>query len=138
MIWRAASSAMLLLRVMVTAALERPRPSKVKLEWLEASVTPLGAVALSGAPPTGCGTAAGEAQFPFEIALIGQTDTLGLVMPQVINGPYGAGLQEIRIRERVPLPLVGLYVRADAPLTPAGSAMAQAITATARRLARER
>ena len=72
------------------------------------------------------------------LALIGQTDTLGLIMPQVLSGAYGSGLQQIRIRERVPLPLVGLYVRADAPLTPAGAAMAQAITATARRLARER
>jgi DNA-binding transcriptional LysR family regulator len=72
------------------------------------------------------------------LALLAQTDTLGLMMPQVMSGPYGSVLQQIRIREKVPLPLVGLYARADAPLTPAAGAMAQAITATSRRLARER
>jgi DNA-binding transcriptional LysR family regulator len=72
------------------------------------------------------------------LALIAGTDTLGLLMPQMMSGPYGPVLQQIRIREKVPSPLVGLYVRADVPLTPAGGAMAQAITATARRLARER
>lgn len=72
------------------------------------------------------------------LALLAQTDTIGLLMPQMIAGPYGALLQQIRVREKIPAPLVGLYARADAPMTAAAAAMAQAITAGARRLARER
>jgi hypothetical protein len=45
-------------------------------------------------------------------------------------------LQVIDVQEKIPAPLIGLYTRADAPLTPAAGAMAQAVTATARRLAR--
>lgn len=74
--------------------------------------------------------------FATALALLAYTDTLGLLMPQMLAEPFGRGrLQQIRIRETLPSPLVGMYLR-DAPLTPAAAAMAQAITAVARRLAR--
>lgn len=71
------------------------------------------------------------------LAMLRKTDTLGLLIPQMLEDPYGQRyLQQIPIREKVESPLIGLYARADAPLTPAAAAMAQAVTATARRLAR--
>lgn len=71
------------------------------------------------------------------LALLADTDTLGLLMPQMLAEPFARGrLQQIKIRETLPSPLVGMYLRRDAPLTPAAAAMAQAITAVARRLAR--
>jgi hypothetical protein len=54
----------------------------------------------------------------------------------VVAEPWGRYVQKIDIEETIPAPLLGMYTRADTPLTPAASAMAQAITATARRLAR--
>ena len=71
------------------------------------------------------------------LALLSHTDTLGLLMPQMISASFGPGpLEQIRVREKIPAPSVGLYVRGDAPMTSAAGAMAQAITAAARRLAR--
>ncbi len=73
------------------------------------------------------------------LALLANTDTLGLLIPQMISGAFGSRhLLQIRIREPVPAPLLGMYARADAPLTPAAAAMAQAVTAVARSLARVR
>lgn len=73
------------------------------------------------------------------LALLARTDTLGLVTPQVIQNGIGQyRLQQIRIREAIPAPLLGIYHRSDAPFTAAAAALAQAITAAARRLARER
>jgi LysR family transcriptional regulator of abg operon len=72
------------------------------------------------------------------LALLAKSDTLGLITPPILGaamGPYR--LQAIRIREAIPAPLLGLYSRRDAPFTAAAAAMAQAITASARRLARE-
>lgn len=70
------------------------------------------------------------------LALLAKTDTLGLLVPQMLAEPYGQRyLQRIDIREQIPAPLVGMYLR-DAPFTPAAAAMAQAVTAAARRLAR--
>lgn len=72
------------------------------------------------------------------LALLAKTDVLGLIIPQVMAGASGRrDLQVIAVEEAIPAPLVGLYARSDAPLTPAAAAMAQAVTATARRLARE-
>lgn len=72
------------------------------------------------------------------LALIANTDILGLISPQMVGERWGQrGLQKIEIEEDIPSPLVGLYTRADAPLTPAAAAMAQAMTAVARRLARQ-
>jgi DNA-binding transcriptional LysR family regulator len=69
------------------------------------------------------------------LALLAKTDTLGLIAPQMLTEPYAQRyLQRIAVREALPAPLIGIYLRADAPLTPAASAMAQAVTATARRL----
>jgi LysR family transcriptional regulator of abg operon len=72
------------------------------------------------------------------LALIAKTDILGLISPHMISESRGQrGLQKIDIAEEIPSPLVGLYTRADTPLTPAAAAMAQAVTAVARRLARQ-
>jgi LysR family transcriptional regulator of abg operon len=72
------------------------------------------------------------------LALISKTDILGLISPNMIGETWGQrGLQKIDVEDHIPSPLIGLYRRADAPLTPAATAMAQAITSVARRLARE-
>jgi DNA-binding transcriptional LysR family regulator len=71
------------------------------------------------------------------LALLAKTDTLGLLLPQMLTEPYAQRyLQRIPVREQVPSPLVGMYSRADAPLTPAAAEMAQAVSAVARGLAR--
>ncbi len=71
------------------------------------------------------------------LALLANTDTLGLLMPQMLQDPYGRQrLQRMAVREAIPAPLLGMFWRADAPLTPAANAMAQAVTAVARKLAR--
>jgi DNA-binding transcriptional LysR family regulator len=72
------------------------------------------------------------------LALVAKTDVLGLLAAESVDEPWGRQLQKIDIEPAVPAPLLGLYTLADAPLTAAASAMAQALTATARRLARER
>jgi DNA-binding transcriptional LysR family regulator len=71
------------------------------------------------------------------LSLVSKTDVIALLSPQMVTEPWGQRyLQVIDIQEKIPAPLLGLYTRADAPLTPAAAAMAQAITAVARRLAR--
>lgn len=71
------------------------------------------------------------------LSLVAKTDVLGLLSPQVVHEPWGQRyLQVIDIQESIPAPLIGLYTRSDAPLTPAAAALAQAVTATARRLAK--
>jgi LysR family transcriptional regulator of abg operon len=71
------------------------------------------------------------------LALVARTDTLGLVIPQLLAEPLAQKfIRRIPIAETIPAPMVGMYARSDAPLTPAAAAMAQAVTATARRLAR--
>ena len=71
------------------------------------------------------------------LSLLIQTDVLGLLNVHVVAEGWGQGrLQRIEIAEAVPAPLLGLYTRAEAPLTPAANAMAQAVTAAARRLAK--
>ncbi|HLS87321.1 MAG TPA: LysR substrate-binding domain-containing protein [Burkholderiales bacterium] len=73
------------------------------------------------------------------LALISGTDTLGLVTPYVLQQGFGRHrIQQVRIRESIPAPLLGLYHRRDAPLTAAAAALVQALTASARRFARER
>lgn len=69
------------------------------------------------------------------LALIAKTDTLGLLIPQMTEEPYGQRyLHRFELDERIPAPVIGMYSRAGAPLTPAAAAMAQAVTAVARRL----
>ena len=73
------------------------------------------------------------------LALLAKTDTLGLLIPPMLEEPYGQRqLRQIKIQETLPAPVIGMYARADAPFTPAASSMAQAVTATARRIARGR
>ncbi|HZM33366.1 MAG TPA: LysR substrate-binding domain-containing protein [Burkholderiales bacterium] len=73
------------------------------------------------------------------LALIARTDMLGLVTPGIIQSGLGRyRLQQIRIREPIPAPLLGIYHRADAPFTAAAASLVQALTASARRLTRER
>lgn len=72
------------------------------------------------------------------LALLTKTDALALIIPQVITEFFSPRhLQMITVEEPLPAPLVGLYARSDAPLSRAAAAMAQAVTAVARRLARE-
>jgi DNA-binding transcriptional LysR family regulator len=69
------------------------------------------------------------------LALIAKTDTLGLLIPQMTEEPYGQRyLQKFELEDRIPAPVFGMYSRAGAPLTPAAAAMAQAVSAVARRL----
>ncbi|HEX2197553.1 MAG TPA: LysR substrate-binding domain-containing protein [Burkholderiales bacterium] len=64
------------------------------------------------------------------LALLAKTDVLGLLIPQVTSDLLRPRhLQVIEIDEDMPAPLIGLYTRADAPLTPAAAALAQAVTA---------
>jgi DNA-binding transcriptional LysR family regulator len=71
------------------------------------------------------------------LSLVSKTDVLALLSPQIVSDGWGQRLlQKIDIQETVPGPLLGLFSRAGTPLTPAAHAMAQALTATARRLAR--
>lgn len=72
------------------------------------------------------------------LSLIAKTDVLGLLLPQIAGEAWlQRYLQIIEVEESIPAPLLGLYTRTDTPLTPAAAAMAQAVTAVARRLARE-
>jgi LysR family transcriptional regulator of abg operon len=73
------------------------------------------------------------------LSLIGKTDILGLLNPRLAGEAWGPDeLQSIDVAEEIPSPLIGLYTRADTPFTPAAATMVQAVTALARRLARER
>jgi DNA-binding transcriptional LysR family regulator len=72
------------------------------------------------------------------LALLARTDALALIIPQVTSEFLRHGqLQIIEVGEEIPAPLIGMYTRSDAPLTPAAAAMAQAVTVTTRRLARK-
>jgi len=76
--------------------------------------------------------------FATALALLANTDCLGLMNPQLLLDPMVARrVQRIEVAEDTPGPLLGLYQRADALLTPAAAAMAQAILTVGRRLARE-
>ncbi len=73
------------------------------------------------------------------LALLARTDMLGLVTPRIIQSGLGNyRLQQIRVREPITAPLLGIYHRSDAPFTAAAAAFVQALSSSARRLARER
>lgn len=77
--------------------------------------------------------------FASALSLVAKTDVLGLLSLEMVTEVWGQRyLQAIEIEEAIPAPLIGLYMRADTPPTPAARAMMQAITMVARRLARER
>jgi DNA-binding transcriptional LysR family regulator len=73
------------------------------------------------------------------LALVAKSDVLALMSPHITADGWGQRyLQKIEISEEIPAPLVGVYTRSETPLTRPAAAMVQAVTATARHLARER
>ena len=69
------------------------------------------------------------------VALLASTDMIAILSRRLLSEPYAReNLQEIKVRERLPSFSVGLFSRADTPLTPAAAAMAKALAATARQL----
>jgi len=71
------------------------------------------------------------------LALMAGSDVLGLLFDRLFaNALAGKFLQRFTIEERIAPPSLGMFLRADTPLTPAASAMAQALTATLRSFAR--
>jgi DNA-binding transcriptional LysR family regulator len=67
------------------------------------------------------------------LGLIAKTDMLGILPAPMIAG--NAALQSLSLAESLPPFTVGLFSRADTPLTRAASAMAKALTAVGRRVA---
>jgi LysR family transcriptional regulator of abg operon len=71
------------------------------------------------------------------LALMARTDALGIIVPQLLGGSnMHASLQHIAIDDPLLGITYGIFRRSDAPLSPAAAAMAEAVTATARQLAR--
>ena len=71
------------------------------------------------------------------LALIARSDLLGLLLGRIFDEPLSSRfLQRINIKEEIPAPTIGMFVRADTPLAPAAAAMAQAVTAASRALAK--
>jgi DNA-binding transcriptional LysR family regulator len=73
------------------------------------------------------------------LALMARSDVLGLLYEQTFTDPLASRyFHRFELEESIPAPSVGMYLRADTPLTPVAAAMAQAVTATLRALARKR
>jgi LysR family transcriptional regulator of abg operon len=71
------------------------------------------------------------------IALLARSDLLGLIFRQVLDEPTAARLlHRFDIEQRIGAPSIAIFTRADTPLAPAAAAMAQAMTASLRALAR--
>jgi LysR family transcriptional regulator of abg operon len=71
------------------------------------------------------------------IGLIAKTDMLGFLSRQLLSESIlGDFLQEIPVVESMPSFIVGMFTRADTPLTEIAGAMAKALTAAARALTR--
>ncbi len=69
------------------------------------------------------------------VALLANTDMIAILSRRLLTEPHAREyLQEIKVREKLPSFSVGLFSRADTPLTAAAAAMAKALTATSRRL----
>jgi DNA-binding transcriptional LysR family regulator len=67
------------------------------------------------------------------LTLIAQTDLLGLVPPITIEQPMAHRyIQRIPVREGIPRPRIGLFTRADTPLSPTAALMMQALVGVAR------
>ena len=67
------------------------------------------------------------------LALIAQTDLLGLVPPEIIEQPMAHRyIQRIPVRESIPRPRIGIFTRADTPLSPTAALMMQALVGVAR------
>jgi DNA-binding transcriptional LysR family regulator len=74
--------------------------------------------------------------FASALALIAQTDLLGLLFERWLDQPLaGRYFQRLQLEEAVPPPSIGMFLSADTPLAPAAAAMAQAMTAAVRTLA---
>ena len=71
------------------------------------------------------------------LALLARSDLLGLLFSTVLEQPFATRfLQRFEIVEAIGSPSIGMFLRADTPLAPAASAMAQAMTTSVRALAR--
>jgi DNA-binding transcriptional LysR family regulator len=71
------------------------------------------------------------------VALLARSDMLTLTTRRLLESPFARDLlQEIPVGERMPSITHGMFTRADAPLTRAAAAMAQAVTLAARKLVR--
>jgi DNA-binding transcriptional LysR family regulator len=71
------------------------------------------------------------------LGLVARSDLLALVLRQVLEGPMTEPfLQRIRTREKVSRPIIGIFSRAGAPLSPTAAAMVQAFSAAARAFSR--
>ena len=71
------------------------------------------------------------------LTLIAAGDTIGLIAPELLELPFlQSSLQEIKLDDPLPAILMGIYTRADAPLTPPATAMVKAVTAAARAVVR--
>ena len=71
------------------------------------------------------------------IGLLTKTDMLGFLSRQALGESILRDfLREIPVTEPMPSFIVGMFTRADTPLTQVAGAMANAITATARAQAR--
>jgi DNA-binding transcriptional LysR family regulator len=67
------------------------------------------------------------------LTLIAQTDLLGLVPPDTIEHPMAHRyIQRIPVRESIPSPRIGIFTRADTPLSPTAALMVQALVGAAR------
>lgn len=71
------------------------------------------------------------------VALLANSDMLAVVPRLTLTEPFAADLlQEMAVAEPMPSFTVGMFRRADTPLTPVAAAMAKAVTAAARPLSR--
>jgi len=71
------------------------------------------------------------------VALLAKTDMLGILSNRLLAAPLARdSLQPIAVAERLPSYTAGMYTRVGSPLTSPAAAMAKAMTAAARRLAR--
>lgn len=67
------------------------------------------------------------------LALIARSDLLCLVPPEIIEEPMASRyIQRIPIRESMPRPSIGIFTRADTPLSPTAALMVQALVSVAR------
>jgi DNA-binding transcriptional LysR family regulator len=71
------------------------------------------------------------------VAMVAKTDMLAIIARLLLAEPFARNvLEEIAIAETMPSLNVGMFTRADAPLTAAAAAMAKAVTAATRALVR--
>ncbi len=75
--------------------------------------------------------------YPVAVALLAKTDMLGIISRRMMKeSPARDFLQHIAVTETMPSYTVGMFTRLDPPLTQLAAAMAKAVTAAARQVAR--